>query len=94
MNHKKLLPITLALALTGACTLASCSTSQKLSFNANWYYDTTTKSMAASEETLKYSVTFEKGVGLYDNVFSVNYATGTYETKLATTEINGETVYE
>ncbi len=94
MKSKKLLTLALACAVTGASLLSACSTSEKVAFTANWYYDTTTKALLQGEETLKYAVTFQKGAGLYDNAYAADYLGGTYETKLTVVELNGESVYE
>jgi hypothetical protein len=92
MKSKKF--IALALGVAGATLLVSCSNSQIISFNANWYYDTTTKNTSENVETLKYDVTFEKTEGLFEKSYLVHYDNGTYVTELKTTTANGETVYE
>ncbi|MBQ9729592.1 MAG: hypothetical protein IJV80_02150, partial [Clostridia bacterium] len=87
MKLKKL-TATLALAL-GCVTLASCSSATKASFSPNWCYDTTQENIISSE-TLKYEVSFQKGVDL--DSYTVEYAKdqkGVYTTTLTPTR--GET---
>ena len=92
MKSKKF--IALALGVAGATLLVSCSTSNVLSFNANWYYDTTTKNTTENVETLKYAVTFDPAEGLFSGSYTADYDDGTYTTELKTANVNGETVYE
>lgn len=93
MKRKKIL--SLAALLLGASVLASCSGSSHLSFNANWYYDTTANlDVNLSEETLGYEVVYESANGLYAEHYTTTYGTGSYTTSLKTTEVEGEYVYE
>ena len=92
MKSKKF--IALALGVAGATLFVSCSNSQVISFNANWYYDTTTKNTTENVETLKYNVSFEKTEGLFSGSYLAHYGDGTYVTELKTASVNGETVYE
>ena len=96
MNRKKILAAT-ALAM-GCVLLTSCTnTSSKINFSANWYQDTTTKSISDTVETLEYTITpvTEDYTGLSDAYYKTNYSTGTYTTSLKSKQLDsGEIVYE
>lgn len=93
MQIKKLIS---AVALTlCAVTLTACSGANKVSFDANWYYDTTSNLITGnSEEKLTYAVTYDKSEGLYSEFYEMNYSDGVYETSLKTIEAEGEAIYE
>ena len=93
MKTKKLISA-VARALCAA-TLTACSSAMKVSFDANWYYDTTSNLITGlSEEKLTYKITYDKSDGLYTDYYTTDYTDGKYETSLKTVEVEGETVYE
>ena len=81
----KLRKIALALAATlSLTTLAACTdTDQKLTFNDYWEYNALVASSSV-DETLEYSVTFEKGAGADSLGYSLTYGEGAYVTTLKT----------
>ena len=81
----KLRKIALALAATLAMTtLAACTTTdQKLSFNDYWEYDALVSSSSV-DETLEYTVTYEKLAGADALGYTLTYGEGTYVTTLKT----------
>ena len=95
MKSKKLLSVC---ALATSCLLfASCgNTSSKMSFSANWYQDTTSKTISQNVETLVYSITpsYEGYTGLSEDYFKTTYSTGTYTTTLTPISYEGETIYQ
>lgn len=91
MNAKKLSAFT-SIAL-GCVMLASCSSSTKASFSPNWCYDTTQEDITGTE-TLKYEVSFQKGLDL--DGYTVEFAKtakGTYTTSLSPTYNGTETIF-
>ncbi len=95
MKNKKLFSLC---AVACSCFLftACANTSSKMSFSANWYQDTTSKTISQTVETLEYTITpsYDGYEGLNDDYFKTTYSTGTYVTTLKPVEYEGETVYE
>ena len=96
MNRKKLLATT-ALAMSCLLFTACTNTSSKMDFSANWYQDTTTKTISESVETLEYAITADTQnyTSLNDSYYKTTYSTGTYTTTLSPKTLeNGEIGYE
>lgn len=96
MNRKKLLA-TMALAMGCVLFSACTNTSSKMNFSANWYQDTTTKTISETVETLEYTITpeTENYTSLNENYYKTTYSTGKYTTTLAAKTLDdGEVVYE
>ena len=90
MKRKSILSIS-ALML-GASMLTACSsTNNKVSFRDYWYHDADIPTTPT--EVLTYDVAFEKGAGLSDKNFEVDYSNGVYVTSFSKTTENGKEFY-
>ncbi len=82
MKAKKL--TLLLAAMLGTASLAACTDSDnRVDFNNYWQYNSLTTGEIVNE-TLTYSVTFEKSVGLDSAGYSLSYGQGSYVTTLET----------
>lgn len=89
MKHKTLLAVT-SLLLAGTL-LASCSSSNKISFKNYWFKDAEVPQ--GTTETLVYDVAFEEGSGLADDSYALAYTNGTYQTTFSLAEKDGVKIY-
>ena len=85
-----------ALLLTAPLALLSaCASTPELTLSSNWFSDTSTKSIPPDfEETLEYSVSFEKSADAESGNFRMEYPNGgTYTTTLKAGDKNGTKIY-
>ena len=85
--------VAISTLLIASSLLASCGGgSNKVTFGAYWYKDSSVSAEVGAIETLSYGVSFTPGAGIGKN-YDISYSNGEYVTTFGLVEENGKTFY-